>query len=785
MIRHRRGAVMQIGGRMKIQGICAVAFAAVFLAGCPEQTTTTSTARARPAAAAPAPIAGRRADAAAGSFAPLEDRGHLFDYDRIRVPRRVGAYTWHAVELSEAHALRSIATGMLLLTGPDGLPIRLRYERHVEHTDGNWTWVGRDERGADAILTFGELAAFGTIPYRAQGRLRVTTANGRAWLVETVHNAATAHDARSYKPDYLMPPKMSDALLARHESPIEATGDSMQTTIIDLLLGYTPGFAAMVGGTSQAVTRLHNIVEVNNEAYANSRIDARVRLVATLQVNYPDNTSNADALEQLTGTDGSGPGNVPIPTSLAPLRAARETFGADLVSLVRRFNTPEHEGCGVAWLIGGGQTEITRDYEIFGYSVVSDSVGQQSPDDGRYCLDTTLAHELGHNLGAQHDIATARGENGTLEPEEYGRFPYSFGYKTDIPNGNFYTVMAYGDPGQAFAFVFSTPEPVWCGSPCGIADQADNARGLRQTIPVIATFRAAVAQPRAARNDVDGDGKTDLVFHDASRRQLIYWIMDGKWITRMHTVSGVGAGYFVGATGDLNADRNLDLVWTSAARDLYLWAGNGTGFASIHIGTYPAGWQLVGAGDIDGDRRSDLLFHNSGTRQFSYRIMRGTTVIRAALISGVGSGYSVGASGDVNADGKLDLIWTSAARDLYLWAGNGNTFTSIRIGTYPAGWALVGAGDIDGDGRSDLLFHNPATDQFSYRIMRGASVVRSALIGSGNGQYLGSFGDLDGDRKLDLVWTNAWQDLYPWLGNGTGFVQESIGYHASDWVMVR
>src|SRR5688500_2282767 len=116
---------------MKIQGICAVAFAAVFLAGCPERATTTSPERARPAAAAPLSIAGRRADATAGSFAPLEDRGHLFDYDRIRVPRRVGAYTWHAVELSEAHALRSIATGMLLLTGPDGLPIRLRYERHV------------------------------------------------------------------------------------------------------------------------------------------------------------------------------------------------------------------------------------------------------------------------------------------------------------------------------------------------------------------------------------------------------------------------------------------------------------------------------------------------------------------------------------------------------------------------------------------------------------------------------------------------------------------------------
>jgi hypothetical protein len=242
----------------------------------------------------------------------------------------------------------------------------------------------------------------------------------------------------------------------------------------------------------------------------------------------------------------------------------------------------------------------------------------------------------------------------------------------------------------------------------------------------------------------------------------------------------------VGATGDVNADSKVDLIWTSAARDLYLWAGNGGGFTSIRIGTYPAGWALVGAGDIDGDRRSDLLFHNAGSRQFSYRIMRGSSVLRSALISGVGGGYTIGATGDVNADGKLDLIWTSAARDLYLWAGNGTTFTSIRIGTYPAGWLLIGAGDIDGDRRSDLLFHNPHTNQFSYRIMRGASVVRSALIaGEGDGAYVATMGDLNGDGKLDLVWAGSGNYLILWQGDGYGFESGWIGWYPESWGVVR
>ena len=769
---------------MKILGMFAVVLATAFLAGCPEQTATTSTERARPAVAAPSSIPGGRTNvSAARSFALLEDRGHLLDYDRIRVPRRVGAYTWHAVELSEAHALRSIATGMLLLTGPNGLPIRLRYERHVEHVDGNWTWVGRDERGTSAILTFGEKAAFGAIPYNATETLRVTTARGRAWLVETDREKLAARamqNKRVRKPDYLVPPRIAGTDGA---APATASGQAAVSggtaPVVDLLLGYTPGFAAMLGGSSQAVTRLNNLVEITNQIYLNSNINAQVRLVSTLQVNYPDNTSNEVALEQLTGTDGTAPGNVPVPASLTPLRAAREQTAADLVSLVRRFNEPEHGGCGIAWLIGGGQTEITRDYELFGYSVVSDSQGENYPDGGYYCFDATLAHELGHNMGAQHDMETARGDNGSLEPEEYGRFPYSFGYKA----GNYFTVMAYGDSGQILAWVFSSPESTYCGTPCGVANQADNARGLRQTIPIIATFRTPVIRP--VRNDVDGDGKTDLMYHDANGRRLIYWLMDGSSLTGSGVIGGVGAGYTVGATGDVNADRKVDLIWTSAARDLYLWAGNGSGFTSIRIGTYPAGWTLVGAGDIDGDKRSDLLFHNPSTRQFSYRIMRGATTLRSALISGVGHGYTIGATGDVNADGKLDLVWTSAARDLYLWAGNGNTFTSIPIGTYPAGWALIGAGDIDGDGRSDLLFHNPNTLQFSYRIMRGASVVRSALIGGlGNGEYVGSAGDLNGDGKHDLIWTGGYY-LYQWQGDGHGFSSGWIGYHSEEWRVVR
>ena len=120
-----------------------------------------------------------------------------------------------------------------------------------------------------------------------------------------------------------------------------------------------------------------------------------------------------------------------------------------------------------------------------------------------------------------------------------------------------------------------------------------------------------------------------------------------------------------------------------------MWTGNGNTFTSVRFGTYPVGWAVVGAGDINGDGNSDLLFHSASTRQFSYRILSGASVVRTGLISGVGAGYRVGALGDFSGDGREDPVWTSNARDLYMWTGNGSTFNSVRFGTYPGGWVTI------------------------------------------------------------------------------------------------
>ena len=58
-------------------------------------------------------------------------------------------------------------------------------------------------------------------------------------------------------------------------------------------------------------------------------------------------------------------------------------------------------------------------------------------------------------MGSAHDRDNSKTTGGALQ---YGRFAYSFGYKTAAAAGNFYTVMAYGDTGQTAHRIFSTPQ---------------------------------------------------------------------------------------------------------------------------------------------------------------------------------------------------------------------------------------------------------------------------------------------------------------------------------------
>lgn len=759
-------------------------------------------------------LSSRHSKRTSSSIASLPDRGELLQYDEGAKPAKRGNALWRPVSLSEEHALRAIVTGTLSLSTPDGASMRVRYQRHVEHQNGTWTWIGRSEGlegGRETVLTFGEKAVFGWVPVADGQTLKLTTERGHTWLVQTtdtVKNRKHLDDA-----DFVLPLAQSTNLAPTLGASRSTTrtiagmrADKSHTTsgpIVDVVLGYTSGLANRLGGDSQAVTRLTHLVDLANQAYVASGVEGHLRLVHAMRVSYSDTTTNRSTLFQLTGvscTSGSGSelpeGGVnctpaTIPDALKPLHVARDAYGGDLVSLVRDYDSSQ-QSCGIAWMLGGGQTEITSDDAAFAVSIVSDSAGTE-------CRDDTLAHETGHNLGLQHDRATAQGTDDSnndgdlLDPEEYGRYPYAFGYSAGVSEGNFYTVMALRRSGQAGYLVFSNPTISTCGGrPCGVADSADSARALRDTMPVVASFRTKGTAPAQAtavllkQIDVNGNGKSDLFFFRHAFDRIATWFMSGNVITAAagSTMSG---DYRVVDTGDFDGDRRGDLLLTSPARDFVVGISNGTTHSYSDLAlNYPSGYLVLGLTDVNGDGRSDILLRNVSTGLVTVWYMAGTT--RYAFNShGFSTAWALMATGDFNGDRKGDLLWQDGSGRLYVSLSTGTGFTSLDTGlsataTYP----VLGANDINGDGRSDILLYSGSSGRLVVWYMNGATrFAYNAHVTPAGMEPMGR-GDFDGNGRGDMAFQDPTTKVVAlMLSSGSTFSTTAIGTTpASDaWLM--
>jgi hypothetical protein len=745
---------------------------------------------------------------ASGSIANAPDRGALVNYKNKGIATKVtGAYTWYPVAISEEHALKAVVTGEMTIPSPDGSQVKLRYERHQEHPDGNWTWVGRVEGGdpnQEAILTFGEKAVFGSIPQpNGAPALGLETRNGVLWAVKT--DPSKVKSANEGTVDVMVPPAkaLRTSLAAStavaqanvSQAAVAAGAPPTSANTIDVAIGYTQGFANALGGSSAAVTRLNFLIEVGNQAFTNSQINGYLRLVSATQVNYADNTANGTALEQLTGfNEANAP--VTIPASLTPLRQARDTSGADLAVLMRDFQTPENAGCGIAWLNGANRTAINpATDDDYGFAVVSDGFDTGTDNKEYFCAPETLVHELAHLMGSAHDRDNSKKANGDLQ---YGRFDYSFGMKTTASTGNFYTIMAYGGDDQNFYRTFSNPSVLKCGPsnnlPCGVVDQTDNARSLNQTIPVVANFRVNVVPfPNGAANDINADGRSDLFLrYGTSGGFAGYWIMNGASIVAASSALAAPANHEVAAKGDFNGDGRLDVLWYRASdRNLVLWQGNATGgFDTIGVGGLSLGWLVSGAGDINADGRSDLFLRYGTSGGFAgYWIMNGASIVSASSALAAPANHDVAARGDFNGDGRLDVLWYRASdRNLVLWQGNATGgFDTIGVGGLSPGWLVSGAGDINADGRSDLFLRYGTSGGFGgYWIMNGASIVSasSALAAPAN-HDVSSRADFNGDGRLDVLWYRASdRNLVLWQGNATGgFDTVGVGGLGSGWTV--
>lgn len=388
-----------------------------------------------------------------------------------------------SVTMLQASAAKSASAWELRL--PDGSVYRLVGVQRIRHSNGDVTVSGTlDRAGAlyPVLVTLGAEASFGTWN-TPQGEFRLEAWGRQAWLIDTGHPALLLDTLAD---DFVPPPPRPRGAADVAQAAAAATNGKATAVTIDVLFLYSAGFAARYPG-SAAQTRINHLLAVANQTLADSAVATVLRLVGSEPTHYTDGNGNSTALNDLRlALSGQAPA-----AGLAGLAQRRAALGADLVTLIRPHDIDLRGSCGIAYLYAGDAA--------LGVNVVSDGNSSWS-----VCRDSTYVHEIGHNLGAEH-------QHGHNSPQA------GFG-KPHIVLGQFNTVMgSFGSGSQDRAlqlFRFSNPQQLCGGRPCGRVNDTDNARRLRDNMGAVAAFagaRSAVPAlvPTMQDPDSDADGVPD------------------------------------------------------------------------------------------------------------------------------------------------------------------------------------------------------------------------------------------------------------------------------------
>jgi hypothetical protein len=333
----------------------------------------------------------------------------------------------------------------LLLEMPDGLEFEARLRAHDRSGRGDASWVGRlvGSRDSEVILSAKEKLISGWV-HSPFGDYEIFPVRGGDHAVARID-----HDALpGYGPIAAPETEESETEAQQPSTPRAPATARDGAGSIDVMVLYSPGARDEAGGNPQIKSQIALMVDVANQAFANSRMGARLRV----------------AFAGVTPFEMSGNPVFDMFALLEDTRVAnlRNTHKADLVALVVETNNVY---CSVAMI----QRQVGPAFAPYAYSITA--------------LPCTLAfaHGIGRNLGFEPDPA-----NGP--PPQEASFPWAFGH---FVKNNFRTVMAMPQPcGNCEQILhFSNPRVNYGVHPTGVENHRDNVRVARVTAPIVANFR--------------------------------------------------------------------------------------------------------------------------------------------------------------------------------------------------------------------------------------------------------------------------------------------------------
>jgi hypothetical protein len=240
------------------------------------------------------------------------------------------------------------------------------------------------------------------------------------------------------------------------------------------------------------------------------------------------------------------------------------------------------------------------------------------------------------------------------------------------------------------------------------------------TFQAMRNFAVGTGASSVAAGDFNRDGRPDLAVTNSRGGSVSVLPGNGDGTFRAPRNFVAGTDPFFVAVQDLNGDGRLDLaVASQVSNDVNVLLGNGDGTfgaaRSFAAGAYAS---CVAVADLNADDRPDLAVANLGDG-VSVLLGNGDGTFQMARDLPARAPRSVEA-GDVNGDGRLDLVAGSGGARVFLGNGDGTfraTHHSYATGGIPQSVALA---DFNGDTFPDAATANSLSNDVAILINDGA-----------------------------------------------------------------
>jgi len=285
--------------------------------------------------------------------------------------------------------------------------------------------------------------------------------------------------------------------------------------------------------------------------------------------------------------------------------------------------------------------------------------------------------------------------------------------------------------------------------------------------------------------DVDKDGDVDVFSASSNDDRIAVYrntVGDGSvWATT--TIASTADGARSVFAVDLDGDGDVDAMSASTNDDEITWyentLGTGSAWVTHSVSTAVDGAREIVAGDIDGDGKLDLLTASANDSTVGWFLNTQPQIAinfsAAKVVTTAATGATGVAAGDVDQDGDIDVFSSSATNDSIILyentTGTGSTWIASTISAAADGAQAVVAADVDEDGDLDALSASSIDDRIAWyenTAGDGSAWTTVTISSAANGATAVAVGDLDSDGTLDVVSASSEDDKIAWYSNDNG-----------------